>query len=57
LAEVYNSSDDGQLLGSGGHSTWRFEAFAAGTGRLRLTSQQPWGPKQNRRKPSIAPSP
>jgi inhibitor of cysteine peptidase len=43
--EVYNSSDDGQLLGSGGHSTWRFEAFAAGTGRLRLTSQQPWEPE------------
>ena len=43
--EVYNSSDDGQLLGSGGHSTWRFEAFAAGNGRLRLTSQQPWEPE------------
>ncbi|MFP3517639.1 protease inhibitor I42 family protein [Pseudomonas sp. SIMBA_077] len=43
--EVYNSSDDGQLLGSGGHSIWRFEAFAAGTGRLRLTSQQPWEPE------------
>ena len=43
--EVYTSNDDGQLLGSGGHSTWRFEAFAAGTGRLRLTSQQPWEPE------------
>ena len=39
--EVYSSSDNGQLLGSGGQSTWRFEVFAAGTGRLRLTSQQP----------------
>lgn len=43
--EVYTSSDDGQLLGSGGQSTWRFEAFAAGNGRLRLTSQQPWEPE------------
>lgn len=43
--EVYQSSDDGQLLGSGGQSTWRFQAFAQGTGRLRLTSQQPWEPE------------
>ena len=43
--EVYSSSDNGQLLGSGGKSTWRFEVFAAGTGRLRLTSQQPWEPE------------
>ena len=43
--EVYSSSDNGQLLGSGGQSTWRFEVFAAGTGRLRLTSQQPWEPE------------
>lgn len=43
--EVYTSSEDGQLLGSGGQSTWRFEAFAAGNGRLRLTSQQPWEPE------------
>ena len=43
--EVYTSSDDGQLLGSGGLSTWRFQVFAAGSGRLRLTSQQPWEPE------------
>ena len=43
--EVYSSSDNGQLLGSGGKSTWRFQVFAAGTGRLRLTSQQPWEPE------------
>lgn len=43
--EVYASTDEGQLLGSGGHSIWRFEAFAAGNGRLRLTSQQPWEPE------------
>ena len=33
--EVYKSADSGQLLGSGGQSTWRFQAFAPGTGRLR----------------------
>ena len=43
--EVYSSSDNGQLLGSGGQSTWRFQAFAAGNGRLRLTYQQPWEPE------------
>ncbi len=43
--EVYHSSDNGQLLGSGGQSTWRFQAFEQGTGRLRLTSQQPWEPE------------
>lgn len=43
--EVYSSSDNGQLLGSGGQSTWRFLAFAAGNGRLRLTYQQPWEPE------------
>ena len=43
--EVYTSADNGQLLGSGGQSTWRFEAFSPGNGRLRLTSQQPWEPE------------
>ena len=43
--EVYQSSDNGQLLGSGGQSTWRFQAYAQGSGRLRLTSQQPWEPE------------
>ena len=43
--EVYTSSDNGQLLGSGGQSTWRFQVFAPGSGRLRLTSQQTWEPE------------
>lgn len=43
--EVYKSADSGQLLGSSGQSTWRFQAFAPGTGRLRLTYQQPWEPE------------
>ena len=42
--EVYSSSESG-VIGGGGQSTWRFQAFAAGQGRLRLTSQQPWEPE------------
>lgn len=43
--EVYTSTENGQVLGSGGQSTWRFQAIAAGNGRLRLTYQQPWEPE------------
>ena len=43
--EIYKSADNGELLGSGGESTWRFQAFATGNGRLRLTYQQPWEPE------------
>ena len=43
--EVYNNPEDTGLVGSGGQSTWRFQAFATGQGRLRLTSQQPWEPE------------
>lgn len=43
--EVYRNPDNSSLIGAGGHSTWRFQAFAAGTGRLRLTYQQPWEPE------------
>ncbi|AZF35831.1 putative lipoprotein [Pseudomonas sp. R4-34-07] len=42
--EVYSSSESG-VIGGGGQSTWRFQAFTAGQGRLRLTSQQPWEPE------------
>ena len=42
--EVYSSTESG-VIGGGGQSTWRFQAFAAGQGRLRLTSQQPWEPE------------
>ncbi len=38
-------SEDSGMVGAGGFSTWRFQAFATGTGRLRLTSQQPWEPE------------
>ena len=43
--EVYSNPEDAGIVGSAGLSTWRFQAFAAGTGRLRLTSQQPWAPE------------
>ncbi|WP_347901821.1 protease inhibitor I42 family protein [Pseudomonas purpurea] len=43
--EVYTNPQNTGLVGSGGQSTWRFQAFAAGSGRLRLTSQQPWEPE------------
>lgn len=45
--EVYSNPEDSGLVGAGGQSTWRFKAFAPGTGRLRLTSQQPWAPEVN----------
>ncbi|AMT90618.1 MULTISPECIES: protease inhibitor I42 family protein [Pseudomonas] len=43
--EVYSNPEDAGVVGAAGVSTWRFQAFAAGTGRLRLTSQQPWAPE------------
>ena len=38
-------SAGGVLRSLGGQSTWRFQAIAAGNGRLRLTYQQPWEPE------------
>ncbi|KQN44047.1 peptidase inhibitor I42 [Pseudomonas sp. Leaf48] len=43
--EVYRNPEDAGIVGAAGVSTWRFQAFATGTGRLRLTSQQPWAPE------------
>lgn len=43
--EVYSNSESNGLVGNGGQSTWRFQAFASGTGRLLLTYQQPWEPE------------
>ncbi|MFC6335720.1 peptidase inhibitor I42 [Pseudomonas sp. CCM 7891] len=45
--EVYSNPENTGLVGSGGESTWRFQAFAPGQGRLRLTYQQPWEPEVN----------
>ncbi|MCX7078128.1 MAG: protease inhibitor I42 family protein [Pseudomonas sp.] len=43
--EVYSNPEDAGLVGSAGQSTWRFQTFAAGKGRLRLTYSQPWAPE------------
>jgi inhibitor of cysteine peptidase len=43
--EVYSNPEDAGLVGSAGQSTWRFQATAAGNGRLHLTYQQPWAPE------------
>ncbi|WP_457969509.1 protease inhibitor I42 family protein [Pseudomonas sp. R4-84] len=43
--EVYRNPEDAGIVGAAGVSTWRFQAFDAGTGRLRLTYQQPWAPE------------
>lgn len=43
--EVYTNPEDAGVVGAAGISTWRFQAFTTGTGRLRLTSQQPWAPE------------
>ncbi|EPL06352.1 MULTISPECIES: protease inhibitor I42 family protein [unclassified Pseudomonas] len=43
--EVYSNPEDSGLVGNAGQSTWRFQAFASGTGRLLLTYQQPWAPE------------
>ena len=45
--EVYSNPEDAGVVGAAGQSTWRFQAFTAGNGRLRLTSQQPWAPEVN----------
>jgi inhibitor of cysteine peptidase len=43
--EVYRNPEDAGIVGAAGVSTWRFHAFTSGTGRLRLTYQQPWAPE------------
>jgi len=43
--EVYSNPEDSGLVGNAGQSTWRFQAFTSGTGRLLLTYQQPWAPE------------
>lgn len=44
--EVYNSADNNDMVGSAGHSTWRFRATGAGSGHLLLVYQQPWAPEE-----------
>lgn len=40
--EVYNTPEDAGVVGGAGESSWRFQASAAGEGRLLLTYQRPW---------------
>lgn len=41
-AEAYNAGNDDGIVGSAGHSTWRFLAKTAGTAHLKLLYRQPW---------------
>ncbi|CRI58695.1 MULTISPECIES: protease inhibitor I42 family protein [Pseudomonas] len=43
--EVYSSPEQAGIVGSGGLSSWRFQAKAAGEGHLILVYQQPWAPE------------
>lgn len=40
--EVYRTPEEAGMVGSGGLSTWRFQAAQAGQGRLLLQYQRPW---------------
>lgn len=40
--EVYRTPEDAGLVGSGGLSTWRFQAAQPGQARLLLQYQRPW---------------
>ncbi|MFF7708524.1 protease inhibitor I42 family protein [Pseudomonas sp. NPDC007930] len=43
--EVYSNPEDAGLVGGNGQSLWRFQVSGAGTGQLKLVSQQPWAPE------------
>ncbi|MEN5237361.1 MULTISPECIES: protease inhibitor I42 family protein [Pseudomonas] len=43
--EVYSTPEEAGIVGSGGTSTWRFQAKTAGEGHLILVYQQPWAPE------------
>lgn len=40
--EVYVTPEDAGLVGAGGQSTWRYQAYQAGEGRLLMNYQRPW---------------
>ncbi len=40
--EVYVTPEDAGLVGAGGQSTWRYQAYQPGKGRLQMQYQQPW---------------
>ncbi len=43
--EVYSNPEDAGIVGSAGVSTWRYQATAAGSGKLLMTYQRPWEPE------------
>jgi inhibitor of cysteine peptidase len=40
--EVYVTPEDAGLVGAGGQSIWRYQAYQAGEGRLLMQYQRPW---------------
>jgi len=40
--EVYVTPEDAGLVGAGGRSTWRYQAYQTGSGRLLMHYQRPW---------------
>jgi inhibitor of cysteine peptidase len=40
--EVYITPEDAGIVGSAGRSTWRYQAYQAGNGRLLMHYQRPW---------------
>lgn len=45
-AEAYQADEDGQLIGNGGQSIWRYRAEHVGQDRLRMSYQRPWETEQ-----------
>ena len=40
--EVYTNPEDAGLVGGAGKSTWRYEAYQKGEGRLLMQYRRPW---------------
>ncbi len=40
--EVYTTPEDTGLVGSAGQSTWRYQAYQKGDGRLLMQYRRPW---------------
>jgi inhibitor of cysteine peptidase len=40
--EVYMTPEDAGIVGAAGQSTWRYQAYQAGSGRLLMQYRRPW---------------
>ncbi|MDX5372837.1 MAG: protease inhibitor I42 family protein [Pseudomonadaceae bacterium] len=40
--EVYITPEEAGLVGAGGRSVWRYQAYQAGSGRLLMQYRRPW---------------